>query len=271
VTVRSWKAELIFAWAAVLLGLATLTWTGSASGQLAPDDREGPPEGSLRADTAVDDGAFLPFAMSARSDAQHVLVASQGGYDSALGSPQVAGAVQGQLLGRLTLRAGASYVGPEHSVRPEASLKVDALRQAKAGLDLAAAAGYEAYGFNTTPAVTLRLAAARLVGRTKLLANVGVGVGTEEGERYGDLRLSAMRRVLPALQLGLDSRFRIDLERDTDEPEGEAEWDVAAGPVLAFTFSRLVLSATAGPSALKLRFGAGELGAFGALGLGAVF
>jgi hypothetical protein len=239
----------------------------------AQSDADEAPLPAERAAAAVDDGAFLPQSMSARSDAQRALVSTQGGYDTAQRSPQLSAAVQAQVLGRISLRAGASYAanGASQAVHPEVSLKVDALRQESAGFDLAAAAGYEANGFNTTPAVTLRIAAARTIGRTKLLANVGFGVALEQGERYGDLRLAAMQRILPDMQLGLDSRFRIDLERDHEEPAGEAEWDLTGGPCLAYNLSRFVLSASAGPSALKLRFADSQVGISGMLGLGAVF
>jgi hypothetical protein len=265
------RALLAFTHEVCKVGALAILCALAATHAAAQSDDGVEPEPSDRAHAAVDDGAFMPFGMSARSDAQRVLVSTQGGYDTAVRSPRVVAAVQATMLGRLSVRAGANYGGTEQRVRPEVSVKVDALRQDRAGFDLAAAAGYEANGFNTTPAVTLRLAAARTVGRTKILANVGVGVGLEEGERYGELRLAAMHRVLSELQLGVDSRFRMDLERDDDEPAGETDWDLTGGPCLAYTLSRFVFTATAGPSALKLRFGANQLGLSGMLGIGTVF
>jgi hypothetical protein len=213
---------------------------------------------------------FMPFAQSARSDTQRAFVATQGGYDSVRDAAVFRAAVQARVYGRLSLRGGMSYGDAAARVRPEVGLKVDALRQEKHGFDLAIAGGYEPQGFNTTPAASLRLALGRSFGATQLVANVGYAASLD-GERNGDVRLGLLHAVLPALQVGFDSRFRIDLERDEHEPAGEPEWDLVAGPTASYTLGPIVVSATGGGSALKLRFADAGLGAFGSLGLGAAF
>jgi hypothetical protein len=45
------------------------------------------------------------------------------------------------------------------------------------------------------------------VGRTTLLANVGHGLGLEENEHYGDVRLAALHCLTDRLRTGLDSRL----------------------------------------------------------------
>jgi len=105
-----------------------------------------------------------------------------------------------------------------------------------------------------------------------LTANVGYGAGVRQGERYGDLRLAAMQQLSRDVHLGLDSRFRVDLERDSDEPAGEPEWEMNAGPVAALSLGRFVLTGGAGASAVKYRLiSTRGVGLYGLMGLGAVF
>lgn len=218
------------------------------------------------------EGAFLPWTMGARSDAQRALVYAQGGYDSAEKGPVFQTVVEAQLLGRLSFRAGGSYAGPSGQFRPEGGLRLDALRQERHGIDLAVLGVYEAQGFNTVRAVTARVALSRAFGATRLVGNVGYGFGLQDAERYGDFRLAALHALTRGLQLGLDSRLRVDLERDANEPAGEPDWELVAGPLASFAFDRFVVSAGGGLSALKYRLvGARHVGAVASLGLGAVF
>lgn len=217
-------------------------------------------------------GAFLPWTMGARSDAQRAYVHVQGGYDAAEKGAVFQTVLEAQVLGRLSVRAGGSYLGPSGQFRPEAGLRVDALRQERHGVDLALLGVYEARGFNMVKAATARVAMSRAFGDTRLLANVGYGYGFEDGERYGDVRLAGLHALTPSLQVGLDSRLRIDLERDNNEPAGEPEWDLVAGPTATYSFDRLLVSASAGLSATKMRLQPGNhVGAIGTLGLGTVF
>jgi hypothetical protein len=238
-----------------------------------PQDAAPPGEGAAAdAGRSARTGAFLPFTMSARSDTQRALVSMQGGYDTARAGPVFQSVVEAQVAGPLSLRAGGSYLGPSGQLRPDVGAKLDLLRQGRHGVDLAFAAGYEAQGFNLTPAIAARVALARTSGATTLLGNLGYGVGTEQGEHHGDARLAALRRVGRNLHLGLDSRFRVDLERDQDEPAGEPDWELVAGPAASYALGRFVISASGGVSVLQLRLQDDRhLGVLGTMGLGAVF
>lgn len=245
---------------------------GTARAQVETDGDGEPAKRPPAAGEAVGAGAFAPYSMSARSDTQQALGFFQGGYDSARQSAVFQAAAEVRVWGRLSLRGGGTYLGPAGQLRPDVALKVDALRQEVSGVDLAAAVGYEAQGFNLTPAVVARAAVGRTVKGTRLTANVGYAAGTREGERYGDLRLAAVQRVTRDVHLGVDSRFRIDLERDGAEPAGEPEWELNAGPVAALSLGRFVLSAGGGASAVKYRLvGTRNVGLYGLMGLGAVF
>src|SRR5206468_10155306 len=112
----------------------------------------------------------------------------------------------------------------------------------------------------------------RLLGSTRLLANAAYAVGTAEGERFGDVRLAGLTRVTRDLHVGLDSRLRLDLERNTVEPAGEPDWEVDAGPVATYALGRFVVSASAGATALKYRLVPGDhVGVVSLLGAGAGF
>jgi hypothetical protein len=226
----------------------------------------GPPPAARSAQA----GAFLPWTMSARSDTQRALVFGQGGYNSAEKSGVFETVAEAQIFGRVSLRAGGSYFG--ETFRPEAGLRLDALRQERHGVDLAVLGVYETKGFNTVRAVTARVAVSRTFGNTRLVSNVGYGIGLEEGEGYGDFRLAGLHGITEKLHIGVDSRLRMDLERDSDEPPGEPDWEVVAGPVATYAIDRFIVSAMAGYSAMKYRLvGGTSTGAIGTLGFGAVF
>jgi hypothetical protein len=180
--------------------------------------------------------------------------------------------VEAQILDRFALRAGMSYLPAKDGFGLRVDGKLDALRQETHGLDLAIAAGYQSTGFNEVPAVAAHLAIGRSSGRLSLLANVGYGVGLEEAEQYGNAGLAGFYRVTEDVQVGIDSRFRIDLERDSDEPPGERDWDLMAGPQATVTVGPLAVTAGGGLAANQLRLDPEtRVGALGYLGLGAAF
>lgn len=225
-----------------------------------------------RARRAADAGALVPWTMSARSDTQAAVVHLSGGYDAAKNGATFESFVEARIFGRLSFRAGGSYVGPDGEVRPLFAGKVDALRQEGQGVDLAVAGGYEPHGFNTVRAVAASVAVGRSFDRLRVQANVGAGLGLEEGERYGDTRLAALYRVGNRIRAGVDSRFRIDLERDTDEPEGEPDWELVAGPLATMTLGRFAVTGGLGVSAIRLRLETNtEVGPLSYVGLGTVF
>lgn len=232
-------------------------------------------DGSTRAPTAAagtQAGAFLPFTAPARGDTQRAYAWVQGGYDSAHDGFVFDSNAQAALAGPVSLRAGVGYVGPRGDIRPSVALSVDALHQERFGVDLAFYGGYQGQGFNTVPALNVLVAVGRSFGRLNLLANVGYGYGLDEGEHFGEARLAALVRVTPSLRIGLDSRARLDLERDDDEPENEPDWDVVAGPEATLALGRFVVSAGGGLSMIQYRLSSTVYtGAQGHLSLGAVF
>jgi hypothetical protein len=254
--------------AAALTAVLVMAATGARAAE--DDPAKDKPAGKSAESASA--GAFLPWTMGARSDTQRALVYGQGGYDSGGKGAVFQTVIEAQVFGRVSLRAGGSYGGTGERFRPEAGLRVDALRQNQHGVDLALLGVYEGESFNMVRAITARVAISRSLGDTRLVTNLGYGVGLDQDERHGDLRLAGLQRLSPNLHLGLDSRLRVDLERDDDEPAGEPDWELVAGPLATYSLGRFVVSASAGVSALKLRLvEKRQVGAIGTLGFGAVF
>ncbi|HEX8108449.1 MAG TPA: hypothetical protein VF516_12035, partial [Kofleriaceae bacterium] len=228
-----------------------------------------PPASSVH---SAETGGFLPTALSATSEGRHGLASVMTGWDQARRGNIYDTSAEAQLVGPVSLSAGASYDGPGTIASPHVELRLDALRQARHGLDLAVAAGYVDVGFNTVPAAVFKIAAGRRVGAGYLLGNVVYGQGLQAGERHGELRLAALHPITRSAQIGVDTRFQIDLERDHDEPAGETDWESRTGLVASYAWNRLVVMGSAGVSALRLRAGGSTaVGPVVMAGFGTVF
>ena len=224
------------------------------------------------AERSVEAGAFLPSALSPRNADRRGMVMVTAGWDEARGGGIYDAAAEAQLLGPVSLLAGATYDGPGTQSSPHLELRLDAITQARHGLDMAIAAGYSDVGFNTVPTAVLKVAMGRNVGASYLLANVVYEHGLREEERSGELRLAALYPVAANTHVGIDSRFQIDLERDDDEPTGEAEWESRSGLVANYTWNRIVFTTAASLSALRFRSGGPtEIGPVFTAGFGSVF
>jgi hypothetical protein len=218
-------------------------------------------------------GAFSSFSIAARSDTQRTLARVVGGYEGASDKALFDTALEARIMERIALRAGGSYLPASDGFGLRFGGKVDALRQETSGIDLAIAGGYEATGFNEVAAVGGQLALGKSFGRLLLLANAGYARGLEQTEEhYASAGAAAHYRVTSNVQLGVDSRFRIDLERDDDEPPGEREWDLLLGPQITVAVGPVAVSGGAGLSAQRLRLeNDTKVGTLGQLGVGAAF
>jgi hypothetical protein len=257
---------------ALLLGIPSIPLLSSAQ-----DDRSGsaaPPSAArVTAERSAAAGAFSSWTMSARSDTQHAVGRVIGGYDGASKSGIFESTVEARVIERASLRASASTTPASEGLGLRLEGKLDALRQEASGMDLALAGGYEQNGFNEVAAALATVAIGRRLGGLQLLGNVSYARGVvSTEEHYGSAGLSAMYRLAAPLQLGLDSRFRIDLERDDDEPPGEREWELQGGPAFTLAAGSFAVTGGAGLAANRLRLVPGtSVGALAYLGLGAAF
>lgn len=255
-----------------LLVALALALAAPAVAHADPVDGDGPEAPPVTAERTAATGAFMPYSAPANILSQRAYLTMQGGYDGARGGAVLDATVQANIVGPLSLRGGAAYVGPNGTFRPSVALGLQALRQDRHGVDLTVYAGYQAQGFNTVPAAYSMVAVGRSFGRLSLLANVAYGYGTEAGEQYGELHLAGLVRARPGLLVGLDARARLDLERDADEPDHEPDWDLVAGPMVTWTVGHFAVSASGGLSAIRYRDAAPmSLGAVGQLLVGSAF
>lgn len=213
---------------------------------------EDPPSSAA---ASAEAGAFLASALSPRSEGRRGLATIMAGWDGARSGAIYDTGAEARLLGPVSLRAGAVHDGPGTGASPHIELRLDAFRQTTHGLDMAVAAGYSDVGFNTLPAAVLKVAVGRTVGTSYLLGNAAYQHSLQEGDRSGELRLAALHPVSRLVHVGIDSRLQIDLERDDDEPAGEAEWEWRGGFVASHTWNQFVFTGGGGISALRLRSG----------------
>ncbi|HEY5952478.1 MAG TPA: hypothetical protein VIV40_43565, partial [Kofleriaceae bacterium] len=180
---------------------------------------------------SVAHGELMPWSVAARHVRLGMLVNSYAGFDAAKDAPVMIGTLEASLIERLTLRASATNTSMSDQLKPSFGVVLDLAHQEDAGLDIALGGDYELSGWNRNPSLVTHVAAGSTAGETRLQANAGFGFATDGSmERYGDLRLSGLHPVAEGLYAGLDSRARIDLERAAEEPIGELDWDMQAGP-----------------------------------------
>jgi hypothetical protein len=233
----------------------------------AADDRDDPPS-PKEAAASAETGQFLPLSITPRTEASHAQVV--GGYDSVEGEAIVQTQVEAKLHERFQLSGAAEL--SQGTWEPKFAGQLGLLDEKKQGLDVSLFAGWEHKGFNGVAAVTARLAAGRHAGPAYVVAGAQLGVGLEDNERYGELSLGGVVPATRRLHVGVDSRARVDLERDATEPAGEASWDVQAGPVATLSAGPVAITATTAVAARELRSVPGTtVGAVGLLGLAAVF
>jgi hypothetical protein len=224
------------------------------------------------AESTVAAGTLLPWSVGARHERQGILLGAYGGADLAKRAPVMIGTFDATLIERITLHTTMTNVGMSNLLRPSVGLLVDVTRVEESGVDLALGGDYELVGFNSVPSAVARTAIGANAGSLRLQGNAAFGLGLERQERYGQVGFSGLAPVADALYVGVDSRARMDLERDDMEPSGELDWDMQAGPVATLALGRFAVSATGGVSAWKQRtHEQAKVGAVGAVGVGAAF
>jgi hypothetical protein len=256
-----------------------------ASAEQEPLDIQESPVGEREAPavSGARDGAFLAWTDSARTDAYRAAAKVHGGYDSAPEAALSRTRLEAVLLEPdarrraprtwehlgLALVAGANWTEQEDEARLDAGLKAHFVFLEDSGFDLAAGVSYQNEGFNLRPAVAPTVYFGTRAGGFALLANLEYAHGLGDDERGGHVRLAALTELGGRWHVGVDAHASFDLEFDDDEPEGEPQMHVRAGPVATVAFDHFFVSAQAGLSVLQLRFADPEAGAIALLGIGA--
>jgi len=242
----------------------------SRSARADPEETSSAPAPEIAHDVAA--GELMPGLVGATHDRREVQVQGFAGRDASTGTTTMSSSVEATLVDRVSARVAFANDGYNPKMTPTFGLTIDALRQPRAGVDLALGAAYATEGFNQVPALVVHAAVARHLGTATLLANVEYGAGLEQGERYGAAGLGAIDRLSASWYAGVTSQAHLDLELDASEPAEERAWDVQGGPIVSYALGPVVLSAMTGVAAWQLRLHPdAHIGAIGMLGAGAVF
>jgi hypothetical protein len=255
--------------AVVLMGLAS----SRARAEAGAGENDEEPVAPVTGQRSAAAGSFLPFTITPRKDAQRALVTTSGGYDGGRSRLSFESAAEVQVFGPVVFRGGAVYSQTSSELRPVIGMAAQVLRQERHGVDGALTVNYRAQGFNMVPAIETSVALGRRFEQVSLFFNAGGGIGLGDGERYGDVRMAALRRVGSRLHVGLDARLQADLEFESPEPAGEAGLEFRAAPVANLALGRFVLSGYGGVTAITFRSPAerARTGLVTGLGVGAVF
>ena len=235
------------------IACACAIWGVLPSGALRAQGRDSMQREAERG-VAADSGAaamLVPFSISPRVDSQRAVVRALGGYDSARRSAQLEALADVTIIGPLALRVGALYSQRPDSFRPSLGARVQAMSQENFGVDLGVGVFYRPEGFTQAEGeIELAVSVARRFGRFYTFANVLYGQDPEAAERDGELRLGALYTVTDPLQVGLDSRLRVDLgsEDGKRRAEGGAEYDLLFGPTASYALGPVAVIAHGGLS-----------------------
>lgn len=220
------------------------------------------------ANESVQIGAFLPFSGSPATETH--TAKTFGTYDGASGGASLMTTVEAKLSDKVQVAGEIEFDDGE--AQPAIGVQYNLLERKTDGFDLQVAGGVAANGFNQVPAVFALGGIGGFYRETYLVGTVGFELGTERGEAASDFGLAGVRDLGGNLYMGFDSRMSFDLERDEIEPEGEASWEIQAGPLVSYPLGRFALTAAFGMSAREERNAmTSDLGAYGSIGAGAVF
>jgi hypothetical protein len=259
--------------AAHLFLAAAVVTAASAPGRArAGDQQEGTRPPATVTQRCGAKGSFLDLTHGASVDGQGAFAAGAAGYDSARGTGLFETTAEVHLWGPLAIRGGAVYTSDDRRLRPSFGARVQALNEARHGIDGAIGVFYRPEGL-TEPEGEIEavLVAGRHLGQTYLLGNLVYGQDPEGRERDGEVRLAALHPVAPRLLLGFDGRLRLDLgSKSRAGAAAEPTLDAVVGPTATLFVGRVALLLHAGGSALRLS-GVTRQGIFVLGGLGTAF
>lgn len=220
------------------------------------------------ATVSVKTGTFLRFTDTPANEAHSAQTV--GTYDGARDGASLMTAVEAKLSEKVQIQGWIEF--DDGVAQPAIGAQYGLLSRDSDGFDLQVAGGVEAQGFNEVPALFARGSIGGFYRETYLVGMVGFELGTERGEAASNFGIAGLRDLGGDLYMGFDSRMSFDLERDNMEPEGEASWEIQAGPLVSHPLGRFALTAGFGMSAREERSAmTSDLGAYGSLGAGAVF
>jgi len=226
-----------------------------------------------KTDVAAFAGSFLAFSQAASLESRRASVVAFGGYDSARRPGNFEAATEVRLWGPVAVRGGAVYTNWNKTVRPWFGARVQALREARHGVDASVGVFYRPDGL-TEPEGEIEsvVSVGRHIGAVYLLGNALYGQDPDGRERDGEVRMAVLRPFASRWILGFDSRLRFDLGSDQRilAQHKESTWDLVAGPSGTALLGQLALSLQTGGSGLRVQQ-RNSYGIFALVGVGAAF
>lgn len=214
-------------------------------------------------------GMFLPLTEAPRVDSARAFLLALGGYDGGKESEVIEARGEVTIYDPIALRIGLLHAKEPNELRPTIGARVQALAQDDHGLDMSIGLFYKPEGFTEGEGeVEAVLALGRRFGRFGLVGDLAYGQDPEARERDGEVRVAALYTVTSIVEVGVDSRLRVDLgtEEEKLEEEGGAEYDLLAGPFGSVALGSVALGAQAGVAVL----GAEKQTKAGVLALGTI-
>jgi hypothetical protein len=231
-------------------------------------DTATPPD--VNSKDAATQGAFLMFTNHAGLGDARAHALTFGGYDSVRGTGTFEAATEVRVWGPMSLRAGAVYTNGNRTLRPSVGGRVQALREGRHGVDLAAGMFYRPEGLSEPEGeVESVVSAGKHLGSFYALGNLLYGQDPEGNERDGEVRLAVLRPTGARFLVGVDGRLRFDLGSNpaTLAAHNEPTFDANVGPLFGARLGPIMLTAQGGAAALR-RQQATSYGAFAVLGVG---
>jgi len=202
---------------------------------------------------SIDDGAMLPYALTARIMKGQSWVRALGGYDTAARSARARSAAETAVTNWFAIRVDYEHgPGPGLDDRIGLGGRFQVLDQSRHGIDLGFGAFYQPRDFRGEGNVVGGLMLGRHFGRLGLFGSTLLGSDPEGDDQDTDSRLSVLVRATDALSVGLDNRFHYVLSTDQKRfGTITTDWELQLEPTVIINWGPLAIMSEAGLSALQ--------------------
>jgi hypothetical protein len=215
--------------------------------------RESPSVGNGTAARAIDDGAMVPYALTARIKRGQSWVRALGGYDTAASSARARSAAETGVTSWFAIRVDYEHgPGSGRDDRVGLGARFQILDQNRHGIDLGFGSFYQPKDFRSEGNVVGVLMLGRRFGRLALFGSELFGSDPEGDDQDTDTRLSMLYRATDVLSFGLDNRFHYVLSTDAKRfGTITTDWELQLEPTVIVNLGPIAILSEAGLSALQ--------------------
>ena len=202
---------------------------------------------------AIDDGAMVPYTLTARINKGQSWARALGGYDAAASSARARSAAETAVTSWFAIRVDYEHSpGSGFADRVGLGGRLQVLDQRRHGIDLGFGAFYQPTDFRGEGNIVGGLMLSRRFGRLGLFGSALVGSDREGDDQDVDGRLSMLYRATDAFSVGLDNRFRYVLSTDQKRfGTIMTDWELQMEPTVILNWGPLAILSEAGLSALQ--------------------